>query len=144
MRVAQAEDVVGAWQMLALPPDVAQRVNVSPRFGEPYQWLLITADGRVGFVTTPEAPDPPITATSLRQMFDREPNFDAYTLAGGVMTVTTPGVVGFAAKRDVWHVDAVWTGGMLLGLAVRPGDLLMQLRDQTGRSIYQRVVRRIG
>src|SRR5262245_61650054 len=54
VRAAQAPDLVGTWQMLLLPAAVAEQVNVTPRFDQTYQWLLITDDGRIGFIATPE------------------------------------------------------------------------------------------
>ena len=144
VRTAMSADVAGAWQMLRLPSEVALQVNSSPRFSEPYQWLLIVADGRIGLVTSPGPPPSPYTAASLRGVFEREPNWDAYTLVGGIMTVTTPGVVGVFAKRDVWQVDVVSAPGALLGLAVQPGDVVMALRGQYGDLVYRRVIRRIG
>ena len=144
IRTAIAADVVGAWQMLRLPSEVALQVNVSPRFSETYQWLLIMADGRIGLITSPAPPPSPYTAASLAAVFEREPNWDAYTLVGGIMTVTTPGAVGVFAKRDLWVIDVVAAPGALLGLAVQPGDILMLLRGPDGTPIYRRIVRRIA
>ena len=105
---------------------------------------MLVADGRVGFVTSPEAPDPPIDAAALRAMFDREPNWNTYTVVGGVVTVTGPQVAGFAVRRDIWHVDIVTSAGAFLGLAVLPGDAVMYLRDASGQNIHRRVMRRMG
>ncbi len=144
VRTAVAADLVGAWQMLRLPAEVALQVNTSSRFSEQYQWLLITADGKVGMVMSPGPPPSPYTAAGLRGVFEREPNWDAYTLVGGIMTVTTPGAVGVFARRDVWRVDVVSAPGALFGLAVQPGDLMMALRGQHGDIVYRRIIRRIG
>ena len=143
VRAAVYGDVAGAWQLQVLPPEVAEQVNLTDRFQEPWQFMLV-ADGRVGFVSSPEAPDPPIDAYALRAMFDREPNWNTYTVVGGVVTVTGPQVAGFAVRRDVWHVDIVVTPGAFLGLAVIPGDAIMYLRDASGQNIHRRVMRRLA
>ena len=142
VRAAVQGDVTGAWQMLVLPPDIAQQVNLTDRFDEPWQYMLV-GDGRVGFLASPEAPNPLIDAAGLRAMFDREPSWNTYTVVGGVVTVTSPQVTGFAIRRDVWHVDIVTSAGAFLGLAVLPGDAVMYLRDASGQNIHRRVMRRM-
>lgn len=142
VRAAVQGDVTGAWQMLVLPPDIAQQVNLTDRFDEPWQYMLV-GDGRVGFLASPEAPNPLIDAADHRVGVPAGFAVEHRAQPGGVVTVTSPQVTGFAIRRDVWHVDIVTSAGAFLGLAVLPGDAVMYLRDASGQNIHRRVMRRM-
>lgn len=149
MRIAQASDLMGSWQMVQLPPSFAQPSRPTAPFTNPWQWFIISpADpngaGRIGFVTRADAPAVPVNDQILADAWAQTPMFDTYRMSGGVMSVTPVSVTGWSAQgTQTWQVYMVSSPGLMLGMRSLPGDVLMVLSTPDHKPLYYRVLRRI-